>query len=351
MKIVVTGATGNVGTRVVEALAADPRVSEIVGLARRRPDWSPPKTRWVAADVVSADLETHFAGAAAVIHLAWLIQPARDERATYAVNVDGSRRVFRAAAAAGAGALVHASSVGAYSPGPKDRATDESWPTDGIPTSFYSRHKAEAERALDEVEVANPRLRVVRLRPGVVGQRDAGTEIRRLFLGPFLPSALVRPGLVRVVPDTPNLRIQVVHAADCAEAYRLAALSEVARGAYNVAADPVLDPDVLARVLGARKVPVPARVLRAAASLTYRARLQPTPPGWLDLGLGVPIMSTERIRSELGWSPAHPATDVLLELMAGMRESAGRPTPPLDPATSGPLRVRELLTGVGRRNP
>lgn len=351
MKIVVTGATGNVGTRVVEALAADERVTEIVGLARRLPRWDPPKTRWVAADVVGADLEAHFAGAAAVIHLAWLIQPARDEKTTHAVNVDGSRRVFRAAAAAGVGALVHASSVGAYSPGPKDRAVDESWPTEGIPTSFYSRHKAAAERALDEVEVANPRLRVVRLRPGVVGQRDAGAEIRRLFAGPFLPSALVRPGLVPVVPDVPRLRIQVVHAADCAQAYRLAALTDSARGAYNVATDPVLDPDVLAAALGARKVPVPAKVLRAAAALTYRARLQPTPPGWLDLGLGVPVMSTVRIRTELGWSSAHSATDVLLELMQGMRESAGRPTPPLDPATSGPLRVRELMTGVGRRNP
>ena len=113
----------------------------------------------------------------------------------------------------------------------------------------------------------------------------------------------------------------------------------------------MLDPDDLAAALGARKVPVPAKALRAAASLTWRARLQPTPPGWLDLGLGVPVMSTEKIRSELGWAPTRSATEVLLELLEGMRESAGRPTPPLDPATSGPLRLRELVTGIGRRNP
>jgi UDP-glucose 4-epimerase len=34
--------------------------------------------------------------------------------------------VFQAAADAGVGALVHASSVGAYSPGPTDEAVDES---------------------------------------------------------------------------------------------------------------------------------------------------------------------------------------------------------------------------------
>ena len=77
----------------------------------------------------------------------------------------GSPRVFEAAAAAGAGALVHASSVGAYSPGPKDRRVDESWPTEGIPSSFYSRHKAACERALDELESRDPQLRVARLRP------------------------------------------------------------------------------------------------------------------------------------------------------------------------------------------
>src|SRR5688500_14006645 len=53
MRIVVTGATGNVGTSVVAALAADPRVTEIVGLARRRPRLQSPRTTWVEADVVS----------------------------------------------------------------------------------------------------------------------------------------------------------------------------------------------------------------------------------------------------------------------------------------------------------
>ena len=94
MRIVVTGATGNVGTSVLEALARDERVDEIVGIARRRPEWTNPKTRFVTADVAEADLRPHFAGADAVIHLAWLIQPSRDERELERVNVRGSRKVF-----------------------------------------------------------------------------------------------------------------------------------------------------------------------------------------------------------------------------------------------------------------
>ena len=99
MRIVVTGATGNAGTSVLAALAADPRVTEIVGLARRRPAVERPKTRWVAADVATDPLEEPLPRAPTPsIHLAWLIQPSRDERALEAVNVHGSRRVFEAAA-------------------------------------------------------------------------------------------------------------------------------------------------------------------------------------------------------------------------------------------------------------
>jgi UDP-glucose 4-epimerase len=348
MRIVVTGATGNVGSAVVRALGADERVEEIVGIARRPPAWEPPRCRWVEADVARDDLRPVFDGADAVIHLAWLIQPSRDEAELERVNVDGSRRVFEAAADVGA-AIVHASSIGVYSEGPKDRAVDEAWPREGTPSSFYARHKAAAEHALDEVEAAHPGLRTVRLRPALIFQREAGPEVRRLFGGPLVPAALLRPGFVPVLPLPERLVLQAVHAADVAEAYRLAATSGEARGAYNIAADPVLDRETLGRFFRARVVTVPARALRGLADATWRAHLQPTPPGWVDMGLAVPVMSTRRAREELGWAPRHSSTDALGELLEGMREPAGLPTPPLEPRAGGRARVRELLTGLGRR--
>jgi len=346
MRIVVTGATGNVGTSVVRALAGDARVTEIVGIARRRPQLQNPRTTWIQADVASAPLEELFRGADAVIHLAWLIQPSRDAAMLRAVNVDGSRRVFEAAARAGVGALVHASSVGVYSPGPDDRPVDESWPRDGIPTSFYSRHKAEAERLLDAFE---DRMRVVRLRPALIFKREAAAEIRRYFIGPLLPSPLVHPRLIPLLPLPDHLVLQAVHSYDVGEAYRLAATRADARGAYNIAADPVLDPATLARLFRARPVRVPARPLRVLADLTWRAHLQPTPPGWLDMGLQVPLLDTRRAREHLGWKPERTATEALGELLEGMREPAGLETPPLEPRAGGPLRIREILTGVGKR--
>ena len=83
---------------------------------------------------------------------------------------------------------------------------------------------------------------------------------------------------------------------------------------------------------------------------TWRAHLQPSPPGWLDLGLSVPTMDSSRARNELGWRPSVSSLDALLEVVGGMRDSAGGTTPPLDPATSGRLREREVLTGVQVRN-
>jgi nucleoside-diphosphate-sugar epimerase len=348
MRIVVTGATGNVGTSVLEALAGDPRVEEIVGLARRRPSWQNPRTRFVTTDVADADLRPHFAGADAVIHLAWLIQPSRDERELARVNVQGTRRVAEYAAEAGVPALVHASSIGVYSPGPKDRPVDESWPRDGVASSFYSRHKAAAERILDEFD---DRLRIVRLRPGLIFKREAAAEIRRLFAGPLLPSPLLHPKLLPILPVTERLVLQAVHGSDVGEAYRLAATDPDARGAYNIAADPVLDPATLGRTLNARPVKIPPRVLRTLTDLSWRARLQPSPPGWLDMGLAVPVMDTTRARIELGWNPQHSSTETLLELLEGMRRSQGGDTPPLAPNAGGPARVRELLTGVGAKNP
>ena len=347
MRIVVVGASGNVGTSVLRALAAEPEVSAVVGIARRVPRAEFEKTEWAAADITRDDLVPHFQGADAVVHLAWAIQPSRDLEQLWRINVRGSERVFKAVADAGVSALVYASSVGAYSPGPKDRRVDESWPTGGIASSFYSRHKAETERLLDRFEREQPDIRVVRLRPGLIFKREAATGIRRLFAGPFFPSLLVRGGRVPIVPDIRGLRFQAVHSLDVGDAYRRALVADV-RGPFNIAAEPVLDPAALAELFGARLVPLGPQVARTLAQISWRLHLQPTPAGWVDMGLGVPLLDYSRAQSELGWQPRRSSGEALRELLQGMADGAGADTPPLSPETTAPFRVRELLTGVGR---
>jgi UDP-glucose 4-epimerase len=331
VRIVVTGATGNLGTALLARLTGDPEISSVVGVMRRPPATRPPRTTWHRADVGRDDLAGAMHGADAVVHLAWAIQPSRRASELWRTNVVGTHRVITAAEEAGVATFVHGSSVGVYSRGPKDRAVDEGWPREGVPSSFYSRHKAEAERLVDALEERSPAMRVVRMRPGLVFSRAAATGVRRLFLGALVPRALLAPRRIPAVPDMPGLRFQAVHSLDVADAYHRA-LGADARGAFNVAADPVLDPGVLASALGARPVRVPVALARATVGLTWRARAQPTPPGWLDLGLGVPLMDCSRARAELGWAPRTASTDALLELLTGMAEGAGAPTPPLAPA-------------------
>jgi nucleoside-diphosphate-sugar epimerase len=243
--------------------------------------------------------------------------------------------------------VIHASSVGAYSPGPKDHPVDESWPTDGVPTCTYSREKAYVERVLDTFESRHPKIRVVRLRPGFVFKRAAASGIRRLFAGPFLPTPLLHPRFIPLVPQLPELLFQAVHSHDVGQAFRLATLNQAVSGAYNLAADPALGSAELADLFGARTVPLPAWMLRQLAALAWHARLVPTEPGMVDLLLSLPLMDTSRARAELGWQPKHSAAEALLELLDGMRHDAGSGTPPLEPSSGLPGRLAELRTGVG----
>lgn len=346
MRVVILGATGNVGSTLLDTLVADDRIDEIVGFCRRAPSFRLPKVRWVTGDVRSADLAALFDGAAAVVHLIWKIQPSRDRGETRSVNIDGTERVLDAVHRSKVPVLVHASSLAAYSPGPDDprRAVDETWPTGGIATSFYARDKATVERRLDALEARMPSLRLVRLRPGMTFQRSAAEQIRRYFLGPFLPSPLVRPGWMPVAPVPLDLRANVVHADDVAAAYRLAIVSPQAFGAYNVAATEPLTSRMIAGTLGGLPVPIPMRSLRTIADLSWKARLQPSPPGWIDLAAMSPLMDCSRLQT-LGWQPGHTARATFTELLEGLRDRAGGATPPL----AAGQRVDELRRGVGAR--
>lgn len=347
MRVVVTGATGNVGTSVVGALSYAPQRIDIVGLARRRPAWQPNGTQWVEADVVTSDLVRIFDGADAVVHLAWAIQPSRDRRLLHKINVEGTGRVLEAVREAGVPKLVYASSVGAYAPGPKDRMVDEGWPTGGIASSVYASQKAEVERLLDRFEEEATGISIARLRPALIFKGEAASEIRRLFAGPFLPGFLVRPATIPFVPRISGLRFQAVHSADVGSAYLQAVVRDVS-GAFNIAADPPLGTRELAEVLRGRPISISPRIARWLIDATWRLRLQPTPSGWLDMALAVPLLDAGRARRELDWEPRFSGIDALTELLEGLRHGEGFPTPPLEQKTEGG-RLGEIGTGVGSR--
>jgi UDP-glucose 4-epimerase len=333
MRIVITGASGNVGSALLRRLTETGN-HDLVGVARRQPEDAEPfvAVEWSTLDLSRDDdenaLHAACAGADAVVHLAWGFQPTHREDYLAELGIGGTRRVIEAATSAGLPHLVHMSSVGAYSPKHDDSPVDETWPTEGVPSSMYSRHKAAAERLLDRLESDAPDTVVTRIRPGIVGQRNAGSAMLRYALPALLPASLLRH--VPVLPLDRGLAIPMVHADDVADAI-VRALEARVPGAFNLAAAPAITADDIAVVLGARLVHVPAAAVRAAVSLSWHARLQQLDAGWIDLAYALPLMDTSRAASELGWRATRDAVSVLAETVEGMREGASDRSPVLRP--------------------
>jgi UDP-glucose 4-epimerase len=345
LTVAVTGATGNVGTALLRALA-DGGAAQVRGLARRQPPDIAPYAgvHWYLTDLGDPDSEEVLAeflhGADVVVHLAWALQPGREPERLRRVNVDGTHRVLDAAGAADVPHVVHMSSVGVYSAGPPSRRITEDWPTEGIPSAQYSRDKVAAERLVRDFVAAHPEVTVSITRPTLVLQPEAASEIGRYFLGDvLLTAARLLPGPVAKVLPLPlpgDLHIAFVHADDVADAI-VRILDQRAPGAFNLSSDPALDADALAKALGTFRVPMPAFVMRAALDAAFRAHLVPTEPGWLDIGLGEPLLEWAKARTVLGWHPRRRGPDVLREFVAALGRGEGSNSPLLQPA-GGPTR-------------
>ncbi|MFY0409571.1 NAD-dependent epimerase/dehydratase family protein [Solicola sp. PLA-1-18] len=333
MKIVVTGASGNVGTALLRHLASAPEQHEVVGVSRRRPPEVAPYAgvAWVEADLAEPEaagaLTRAMAGADAVVHLAWGFQPSHDLEYLNRLGLQGTASVLEAAIATGVGHVVHMSSLGAYSPRVDDARVDESWPTEGVPGSTYSMQKAAAETLLDGYEDRSG-LTIARLRPGLVMQAAAASALLRYGVPSWLPASVLRH--VPVLPVDRGLRIQVIHADDLADAI-VRVLDQRASGAFNLAAEPSVGRDDVAGVLSATPVHVPRQVLRALVDVSWRLRVQALNPGWIDLAFGVPLMDTGRARRELGWAPFRSSTDTLAETIDAMSHERGGDSPVLRP--------------------
>ncbi|MEH3139377.1 MAG: NAD-dependent epimerase/dehydratase family protein [Mycobacterium kyogaense] len=351
MRVVITGASGNVGTALLRRLTDEAPEWDIVGVVRRPPEAEGvyKHVQWHDLDLVEPDAANRliqiFKGADAVVHLAWGFQPTRNTEYLTRLGVGGTSAVLQAAHQVSIGHLIHMSSVGTYAAGRYTRPVDESWVTSGIPSSPYSRDKSAAEELINdyEREHGDDGIPIARMRPGFIVQRDAASGLMRYALPGWVPMLAVP--LLPVLPLDRRLCIPLIHADDVATAI-LRALERRATGPFNLAAEPAITRTEVAQVLGSFQIHVPSRILSTLTDLSWRAGLQPIDRGWLDLAFSVPLLDCSRARRELGWEPEWSAVDALADVVTGVALQSHSDSPPLRARSMVEQLRRDLTEGL-----
>jgi nucleoside-diphosphate-sugar epimerase len=264
------------------------------------------RTTYRRGDILDRrSVEDLVAGADVVVHLAFIIFGDHEE--AHRVNLEGSRNVFEATAAAGAARLVYTSSVAAYGFDEQERGwLTEEMPAAGTKGFYYSAHKAELEGLLAGSLAGSPTDAYV-FRPCIVAGADAPTLVTMLTTGNRLSAALapLRKGLERlplvrpVLPDT-GVPFQLVHTDDVAAAIAAAVAGEGEAGVYNLAAPDEITTADLARELDWTTMPVPRAAVAAVAAAIDRAPLTPAFAEWINAFRTPVLMDSSKAERELG---------------------------------------------------
>ncbi len=311
--VVLTGAEGSVGRRVVPLLEGGP---------------VPVRVRTVADAALRTDgLKEICEGATAVVHLASVFRSALDDDPAVdrADDVSAAQRVLDAAGDAGVGHLVLLSSAtvyGAWANNPMPLTEDATLRP--VPDLAYAVQRAEIERRLVEWRHGHPSATATVLRPVPVvgGEGDAGWLARALHEAR------------RVADLEGDAPAQFLHIDDLAAAVALGVSARL-DGARNVAPDSWLrGTEYTALDAGTPKLRLPERVGDRVTRLRWRLRLAPTPPGLQPYARHPWVVANDRLRAD-GWAPEHSNEEAFVD---------GTPANAL--ATLSPRRRQELALGL-----
>lgn len=300
-----TGATGFIGGHVARQLVAEGH--DLVALVRTPATALALKELGVElaeGDITRPDtLRGPMEGADGVFHMAaWYKVGARNRRAAYAINVDGTRNVLEAAGELGVPKVVYTSTLGVYGD-TGGVAVDESYRRDGRWLSEYDRTKwlAHYEVAAPLMEAGLP---LVITQPGLVhgpGDHSNVGLVLRDYLRRRLPVIPKQGGCWSFVEDIAGGHVLAMERGAVGESYNLAGpcmywkeVLEVAEEITGVKPPPIVLPAWLARVSSwlmkpiAPVLPLPPNyhpeTLRIAAGVTYFGR-------------------DDKARRDLGWQP------------------------------------------------
>jgi dihydroflavonol-4-reductase len=320
VRYLLTGATGFIGGRLCRQLTADGH--DIVALVRdprRALDLEDLGVELVRGDILDASsLRAPMKEVDGTFHLAaWYKVGARDTSMAEAINVQGTRNVLDAAAAAGVEKIVYTSTIAVFGD-TRGRVADPTHRYDGPWLSEYDRTKWLAHYEV-AVPMAEAGLPLVIVQPGLVygpGDHSNVGDVFRDYLRRRLPAIPVQGGCFAHVDDIARGHVLAMQRGRPGASYVLAGECQLWRDALRLAHEvtgirpPRLTlPPVIARIASTFLRPVAAvlplpqtyhpETLRIAAGVTY----------WAD---------DSRARRDLGWNP-RPLRIGLAETLAAER--------------------------------
>ena len=326
MKYLITGGSGYIGGRLIELLTQR-EDTEVVNLDVKPPAVQGPRTRFVQMDIrdhgMRAQLEAERPDA--LVHLAFVLNPLRDEHTMYDIDVNGTDNVLTAASAAGTPQLLVASSTTAYGAFPDNPVPlTEDDPVRGLPGYAYARDKTEIDRLCQLWAARHPDRLMTIVRPTIVFGPNVDNYIVRFWSqSPFFP-----------LLDGQDPDWQFVHEDDVVDAVsRL--LTDRRRGIFNLTADGTIKLSECARLAGLKTRKISSRLYRTIAKTSWALHLPKVeaPPGQIDFILYPWIASNEKIKAELSWTPRYTSRETFeitmraKGLLAGGGEAIAPPPP------------------------
>jgi UDP-glucose 4-epimerase len=328
MRYLITGGSGYIGGRLTELLTARDETERVINLDVRPPAVPWPKTEFVQGDVrdrtrIKALLEREQPDA--VVHLAFLLNPIRDEGLMYDIDVNGTHAVLQAASEAGTEQVLVTSSgvsYGAWPDNPVPIAEDQ--PVRGQPDFSYARDKADADRVC-QLWAADHSDRVMTIvRPTIVFGPNVDNYISRGWeKTAFMP-----------VMDGVQAEFQLVHEDDVVAAIS-GLLDAKAEGAFNVAADGTMKWRESAELIGLRVREMSFKTAYRLSAVMWKLRVPnvEAPPGNLHFLHNPWIISNEKLKSTIGWEPTKTTREVFEETMRAKGALGAETSPSVPPAT------------------
>jgi UDP-glucose 4-epimerase len=309
MRILITGCSGYLGSKVVSLLHAKGGC-EIFGIDIKEPPDANLYKKFFRASVTDGTSMNRIFDEVrpnAAIHLAFVVNAMHDESMEEEIDIKGTENFLGECGACKVKKIVFVSSAAAYGAHPESRLPfTESSPVNGNEEYSYSRLKAAADR-----------LASIFMR----GYKDGSFVLLRpcLFVGPNTDNSFFEVLKFPIIPqikDESGIRdplFQFIHEDDMAGCLAAAIEKDVC-GIFNVAADGTVSFSEIAQMAGKKRIALPYRVLYAAAWILWKLHVVGAPPGQLSFMRYSWIMDNSKMKNEI-YQPRYSTRDAFREFI------------------------------------